>query len=235
MPDAPAASTSLDRRTMLEQLVGGAVAVAMTPAVSAATTIADLPRRAVEMRAQEADLSWTTRLTGAHKAVYDSPDIAGGLGVFRAAVVASQYQVHLKLPPSAISNVIVLRHDGIMLAMNARFWERYRIAERFGVKHPWSGEPVTRNPVFLTPADGLPPLLAGATLPEQIARGTIVLACALAFSDVVDIIVKADSVAEGAARATAQSMLIPGILMQPSGVFATTLAQERGCVYVRAT
>ena len=37
------------------------------------------------------------------------------------------------------------------------------------------------------------------------------------------------------AMAKANSMLIPGIIMQPSGVFATTLAQENGCQYVRAT
>jgi hypothetical protein len=29
--------------------------------------------------------------------------------------------------------------------------------------------------------------------------------------------------------------MFPGVIMQPSGVFATTVAQEQGCVYVRAS
>ena len=51
----------------------------------------------------------------------------------------------------------------------------------------------------------------------------------------VDAIVKADKIKDDEAAAKAKSMLIPGIIMQPSGVFATTLAQENGCIYVRAT
>jgi hypothetical protein len=30
-------------------------------------------------------------------------------------------------------------------------------------------------------------------------------------------------------------MLVPGIILQPSGVFAVVLAQDSGCRYVRAS
>jgi hypothetical protein len=185
--------------------------------------------------ADEPDMRWMKALTGKHKAVYDSPDIGGGLGVFRAAIVKKQYMEAFKLPASAISNVVVLRHDGIALAMNQAFWDAYGIAKKNNVKHPWTGAPITKNPATLTPADGLPPLLAGADLRAQIAAGTIVLACNLAFADMVDLVATADKVPEGKARAKALSMMFPGVIMQPSGVFATTVAQEQGCVYVRAS
>lgn len=32
-----------------------------------------------------------------------------------------------------------------------------------------------------------------------------------------------------------QKMIVPGVIMQPSGVFAAVLAQDHGCRYVRAS
>lgn len=179
------------------------------------------------------DTQWPKRLTGKHKAVYDCPDIASGLGVIRAALVAGQYRDVLKVKPADISNVIVLRHDGIWLAMNQACWDAYGVGATRKVTHPMTEEPITKNPALLGGGtDGVP---AAFALPAQIAAGTIVLACAFAFQDVVGVIAKADKLSATDASAKAQGMVIPGIIMQPSGVFATTYAQEHGCVYVRAT
>lgn len=221
-----------ERRSFLQQLTMTGLAIGAAPSMLQAEWSTAARQRE---QADDFDLSWMKKLTGKHKAVYDSPDIGGGLGVFRAAIVAKQYMNAFKLPASAISNVIVLRHDGIQLIMNQAYWDAYGIAKSNNVKHPWTGEPITKNPALLTPAEGLPPLLAGADLPSQIARGTIALACNLAFADVVDLIAKSDKVSETAARTKARSMVLPGVVMQPSGVFATTVAQEQGCVYVRAS
>ncbi len=220
------------RRAFLQQLgltltVGG-LAIAGAPSPLSALPIA-------HSTADDFDMTWIKRVTGKHKAVFDAPDIAGGLGVIRAAVVKQQYLNAFKIPASAFTGVIVLRHDGIALAMNQAFWDAYGLAKTNNVKHPWTGEPITKNPAMLTPADGLPAMLAGADLATQIRSGTIVLACNLAFADMVDLVAKTDKLADAAARTKALSMMMPGVIMQPSGVFATTVAQEQGCVYVRAT
>lgn len=194
-----------------------------------------LERGLASAQATTYDMRWVRRLTGAHKAVYDSPDIGSGLGVLRAAVVKQQYMTTFGLPASAISNVIVLRHDGIVLAMTQAFWDTYGLAKKNRVTHPWTGEVITKNPATLTPADGLPDRLDGADLRSQLSAGTIVLACDLAFGDMVDLVAATDKLAPAAARTKALSMMMPGIIMQPSGVFATTVAQEKGCVYVRAS
>lgn len=232
MTPASRPNHAAERRSFLQQLTMTGLAIGTAPSLLHAEW--STAARHTE-QADDFDLSWMKKLTGKHKAVYDSPDIGGGLGVFRAAIVAKQYMSAFKLPASAISNVIVLRHDGIQLIMNQAYWDAYGIAKANNVKHPWTGEAITKNPALLTPAEGLPPLLAGADLPSQIARGTIVLACHLAFADVVDLIAKADHVSEAAARTKALSRVLPGVVMQPSGVFATTVAQEQGCVYVRAS
>lgn len=232
---------SSDRREFLQRLALGGIALGSLPTVldaavapsSAGTLSAHALLRG--MPAQGTDVTWPKRLTGKHKAVFDSPDIGGGLGVLRAGIVAAQYAQTFNEPASAFSGVIVLRHTGIHLAMNPQYWSTYKIGKKYKATHPLTEKPIDVNPALLTEADGLPGMLTGFTLDKLLAGGTIVLACALAYGDVVDVIAKADKLNEDAATAKANSMLLPGIIMQPSGVFATTLAQENGCVYVRAT
>ncbi|WP_373060876.1 hypothetical protein [Gemmatimonas sp.] len=128
--------------------------------------------------------------------MYDSADIGGGLGVLRAGIVSAQYMSAFNVPASAISPVIVLRHDGIVLATQQDFWHRYKIGEKNKVTHPWTGAPLTRSPALLGAGDGLPAGLEAHALDKQLARGVIVLACALAFQDAadqeIDVVVAAD-------------------------------------------
>jgi len=232
---------SSDRREFIQRLTLGGVALGTLPtmldAAPAPSTVNTLPGAALVrgLQDQMMDVTWPKRLTGKHKAVFDSPDIGSGLGVYRAGVVAAQYAQTFKEQPSDFSSVIVLRHTGIHLAMNPTYWSTYKIGKKYNATHPMTEKPIEINPALLTENDGVPGMLAAFALDKLLKNGTIVLACALAFGDVVDVIAKADKIKEDAAMAKANSMLIPGIIMQPSGVFATTLAQENGCQYVRAT
>jgi hypothetical protein len=63
----------------------------------------------------------------------------------------------------------------------------------------------------------------------------VVLACNLALQDCADLIQQADKVNAAEAKKRAVSYLIPGVILQPSGVFAVTRAQEAGASYVKAS
>src|SRR5438552_3632092 len=83
-------------------------------------------------------------------------------------------------------------------------------------------------------------LVAGLPLPVDaslrfIARGGIVLACNLALEDVVETIQKKENATEGDARKQAIAFMVPGVILQPSGVFAALHAQDAGCKYIRAS
>lgn len=222
------------RRTFLQQLTVGGLALTGMPQVLRA--MESVPASfETSATAPPVDMSWTMRVTGKYRGVFDSPDIASGFGVYRAGLVASQYMEVYKVPSSAISNVIVLRHDGIVLAMNQAFWDAYGIGAAKKVTHPYTEAPITKNPALLTEADGIPAPIAEFALHKQLAAKRIVLACSLAFRDVVDLVANADKISAEAAEAKARSMVLPGIIMQPSGVFATMVAQQHGCVYVRAS
>jgi hypothetical protein len=72
-------------------------------------------------------------------------------------------------------------------------------------------------------------------LDKFIARGGIALACNLAFDDCVEVVKSKDSVSAEEARKRALGYLVPGVILQPSGVFAAIRAQEAGCTYLRAS
>jgi hypothetical protein len=180
------------------------------------------------------DLSWGNRVRKArNKAVFDSPEVESGLGVMRAGMWKAQVHDVQGVPLSSIAAVTVMRHEGIVLAMNQAFWDKYGIGaakKATGL----DGNPTTINPALVSAGDSaLPPIIANARLEKFIAGGGIALACNLAFElDIVPTIMKADNLAHDAARASGISMLVPGVILQPSGVFAVVHAQESGAQYV---
>ena len=237
------------RRGFLHRLAVGAAAVVSLPSVlhaaprlSAAdhdpidTLTAELDDAALGAADPEWDTSWTKKITGKHRALFDVPEVSGGAGVLRAGLWARQYTDVFKATPSDLSAVIVLRHAGIVLAMQQSFWDVYNVGKRNKIKDD-NGKKTNTNPVLAKPlADGEKPRPFDALmLEQQIARGVVVLACNMAFGGCVRMVMKEDKLNAGEARTKALSMLVPGIMLQPSGIFADVLAQQTGCAFVAAS
>jgi len=72
-------------------------------------------------------------------------------------------------------------------------------------------------------------------LDKFVAHGGIALACNLAFDDMIQLVSKKDGTTGEAARKTALAGIVPGVILQPSGVFAALRAQDAGCKYLRAS
>ncbi len=181
------------------------------------------------------NLSWPSRITGKHKALFDVAEVESGFGVWRASAWAGQYSQLLKVPPAQLSPVIVLRHNAIILAMQQSFWDKHGVGKAKGVTHPLTGQPLDKNPVLLDEKDGIPAPFTNAGLHKQLANGVIVLACNLALGAFIVPFIKAnDKLGDDAAHRAAMEALVPGVILQPSGVFAATRAQEAGCTYLRS-
>jgi hypothetical protein len=182
------------------------------------------------------DLSWTTRVTGKHKAVFDVPEVDSGYGVWRASLWAKQYMDVLGAAPKDLSTVLVLRHHGIALAMQQAFWDKYAIGKAKSAMHPITQEPTDRNPALLSSSrNEVPAEFDAVALDKFIARGGIALGCNLAFGDCVELVKSKENVSDEEARKQALAYLVPGVILQPSGVFAAIRAQEAGCTYLRAS
>ena len=95
---------------------------------------------AMTTSAEEWDLSWTEKVKGKHKAVFDIIEHANGVGVLRAAFWGNQYIDVMKAAPVDLSTILVLRHNAIILAMNQAFWDKYNIGPLKEVRHPMTDE-----------------------------------------------------------------------------------------------
>jgi hypothetical protein len=225
------------RRDFLHHFAIGATALAATPS----TLLAGPPALREFMPgggSSEWDTTWLKRISGKHRAVFDCTEVESGYGVWRSAFWGGQVQEVLGARPRDITAVLVLRHNAITLAMQQSYWEEYEVGKAHGVTHPITQQGTARNPALLTNAvdPDFPTQFDSFALPKVIESGVITLGCALAFDfDVVPTIMKKDGVSESAAREKGRSMMVPGVVMQPSGVFASLAAQEAGCKYLRAS
>jgi hypothetical protein len=223
-----------NRREFIERLTAGAM-LATVPFSDNALRAFE-PARVATGAAEDWDLSWTNRVSSKYRAVFDVPEIDSGYGVWRASIWAQQYMEVLKAAPKDCSSVVVLRHHGIALAMQQPFWDTYGLAKINTVTHPVSEQPTDRNPALLSSTrNEVPAMLDDMALDKYLARGGIALACNLALDDMIAVVTKKDGSTTEAARKIALAALVPGVILQPSGVFAALHAQDVGCKYLRAS
>jgi hypothetical protein len=223
------------RRDFLQTLGAGAVAYGALP-----LPFDGLRRNGhlahVATTADPFDFSWPTRLRGAHKAVFDVATIDSGFGVWRATLWERQYKEFLGAKPADLTSVIVIRAEAIILAMQQQYWDAYHPGHKQKVTHPLTQEVTNTNPVLMTSArKEVPPDFDDVALDQYLRRGGIVLACNLAFRQVVETIEKEEKIPADQARTRAIAMLVPGVMLQPSGIFAVVRAQEAGAPFVRAS
>ncbi|MEP7382588.1 MAG: hypothetical protein ABI910_12930, partial [Gemmatimonadota bacterium] len=95
--------------------------------------------------------------------------------------------------------------------------------------------PVSTHSNASTPSTGTDASTTKYKLESFLASGGIVLACGWAFRFAAAHYRKADKLDGPAALAAAKVDLIPGVILQPNGIFAALRAQEAGCSYIMAS
>ena len=220
---------SSGRREFLSHLTVGAFGIAALDAL-------DPTPLHTQQAAGFWDLSWVRKLTGKYKAVFDIPVIEDGYGVWRAIIWRKQYAQVFGVPESEMSAVINLRHDAIALALNQEYWSRYGVGNEWKIHDPLTRERTSRNPVIeRTGVHALPGEYADYSLEAQMESGAVVLACALALRDCATILSREEGVDVEEADKRVREMLVPGVILQPSGIFSAALAQDNGCRFIRAS
>jgi hypothetical protein len=115
--------------------------------------------------------------------------------------------------------------------MNNDFWTTYEVGKKAKIKNE-NGKTQKLNPIMPEPdakGPGSP-----YTLDKLMAAGAIVLGCNMAFRSAVSLVEKQDKLKPAEARTKALTYLIPGVILQPSGIFANVMAEEAGCHFVQA-
>ena len=181
------------------------------------------------------DLSWVDRVQGDARAVFDLPEAGEGEGVWRAERWREDYEQLYGAKPNDLTAVLVIRHAAIPLIMDNEYWKRFGVGKKLEIKDHETKKWVESNPVSTAHA-GAPTDDDRYTIQYFIAHGGIVLACHLAFSGrVVSDFGKADKLSWENAEARAREHILPGVILQPSGIFAALRAQQAGCAYILAS
>jgi len=184
-------------------------------------------------RTTDWDMSWLKRLSGKYRAVFDAPEVSEGDPVLRAVVWGHQMTEIFSVKKSEMSRVLVLRHNGIELAMNDAYWARFDAAERHGFNDA-NGRPLRVNPMR-TARKEVPEPFRHFTLEQFIADGGIIVSCDLALRHYVVPRYVGLGMSEENAYTAAVREMIPGVIPQPSGIFAVSVAQDAGCRFVPAS
>ena len=132
----------------------------------------------------DTDLSWVNRLRGKSRAVFDSPSVSEGGALFRAALWRNQINEVFGTPREDVTPVVVFRHEAIPLVMDDAFWDHLGIGKDLKWKDEKTGKWTKVNPILHASEDG-PAQFKEFTLPAFINSGGIVLACGLAFGQIV--------------------------------------------------
>jgi hypothetical protein len=206
--------------------------------VLAAGTLAAGPLGASELPAAAQgtwDMSWTERVTGRHKMVFDAHEVSDGVCLHQARSFLQGYKDVYGLTDRDVTAVLVIRHAAVPMVMNDTLWADGMFAEETKLKDPVSGEPAKRNPFVNIPAGAQHALTwADGALDTLISRGVIVLACDLALRNYSGRIARARNIPRQDAVQLVNDNLIPGIYKMPTGVFATCHAQQLGCGVLNA-
>jgi hypothetical protein len=214
-----------DRRKFLGNVAALSAGGMLLP--SALGAEAPLPRSV----SAEWDMTWKERVTGSVRAVFDSPEVNEGAGLWRAADWKRTMVTVYGDQGKDASAVLVIRHRAIPMIMNDAFWERHNISTED--KITWEGKNVSFNPFVARPdASGND---RAFKLDGFMAAGGIVLACNYAFGLLVSREAKKAGISNAEAREATLRSLLPGVILQPSGFFAVIEAQRVGCHFFPAS
>lgn len=240
------------RREFLGQVAASAIVLAGTACAAPAATVASTaspaagsasPRQSgsditLPPAPAQWDDSWFAKLTAKHRAVFDSPEIEDGLVLGHATGYIRGMRDALGAADSDVQTVVVLRHTAVVMLFNDAMWEKYTLGKLRNVKAPRSEAWATKNPFVGTaserPAAGTPDR-PQANLMWLATRGHIILGCDLAMRNMSGVLARQTNGDATAIYEDLKANMLPGVILQPTGVYACHRAQEAGCSYIRST
>jgi hypothetical protein len=218
------------RRQFLKSVAGGTAALAAAGSISELVAQQGIPTYPPPQGGW--DLSWVGKIEKAkYRAVFDAAEIADGVTFTNATVFMAGNKEVYNAADSDMGLVIVIRHNAITMAVNDAMWERGKLGEALKVND--GDVPATRNMwIGRKAADGT---TRPGPMDALMARGVTVLCCNLALMRAAGQFARAQNIPVEEARKLYIDNLVPGIIRQTNGIFATTRAQAAGAPMIKSS
>lgn len=211
------------------EFVGTLTASAATLLAGISTTSFAKPADPVMVNDAEA---WFKKIKGKHRIIYDASEPHNGLPIIWSWAF---YQTNNQTgsPDNDLTALVVLRHNGIPIAMEDRLWEKYKFGETFKIDDNNTKAPAIRNP-FYEPQGADFPMPGIDGVKKLQARGGMFCVCDLALTVYSSMVAKNMNLNPEEVKKDWVSGILPGVQIVPSGVWAIGRAQENGCAYCYA-
>lgn len=184
------------------------------------------------------DSSWMERITAKHKAVFDAPEIEGGVALYHAFGYLRAVKDVFGTGDDDASVVVVLRHAAVPMLFNDAMWAKYEIGKETKTTDYRTKKVVTRN-IFWESLDAqgnaVPDTRQTATIKSLSSRGVIFLGCDLATRGFSYTLARKTRQEPDVVYRELRANLVPGAILMPTGIFATLLAQEAGCGFMKSS
>ena len=165
-----------------------------------------------------------------------SPDINDGLALVHATFYRQGYHDQFGLDASDVIPVVVFRHLSTAMAFNDALWAKYALGERSKIVDPATGKDALRNPFIRVGKDEKNALVpADASIEALLASGVVMLVCNKATMRLAGQVAQKFGRPVEEVRSEFLASVVPGILLQPSGVYAVLRAQDVGCAFLKST
>jgi len=207
------------RREFLGRVAATVAAAGLTSALPATLGAENVSGVGLSDAALDA---WFGRIKGKHRMIFDAPEPNNGLVAIWPRVYLNTMQATW---PGEATAVVILRHDGLALALGDAVWAKYGIGEMFNIK--MGDAPAKANPYATI--TGLP--IPGLGITELLKSGVLVGACDVALTIYSAGAAKKMGLDPEAVKKEWIAGLLPGVQVVPSGVLGVARAQELGCAY----
>lgn len=219
-----------NRREFLSSLATGAATVSLASLASSLTLQAK-PIQLTPTLDVSTQEDWFDKIKGKHKMVFDAVSANEGLSIVWSYTFMTTHN-QTGTADGELTAMIVLRSKAICLAMNDTMWGKYKLGKIFKLIDPSTNAPSERN-LYWSPQEGEMPQY-GMSIKDLQTRGAMFCVCETALT------LNSSQYAKGKGMNAAEvkndwiSGLLPGIQLVPSGVWALSHAQEKGCSYCNA-
>ena len=208
-----------DRREFLGRVAATVAAAGLSTALPSTLGAENVSDSGVSDAALDA---WFGRIKGKHRMIFDAPEPNNGLVAIWPRVYLNTMQATW---PGEATAVVILRHDGLALALGDAVWAKYGIGEMFNIKN--GDAPAKANPY--ASITGLP--ISGIGIAELLKSGVLVGACDVALTIYSAGAANKMGLNPDAVKKEWIAGLLPGVQVVPSGVLGVARAQELGCAY----
>ena len=179
------------------------------------------------------DMSCVDRLAGAkYRVAFDTHTLSDGLALDLAATFMDQYHEVYGTTDDQTRAVVVMRQLGVQMAFGDALWDKYAIGEEKKIIDPDTKLPARRNP-WLRARAGALPVEAGSSMDRLRERGVIFLACNQASMNLARRYAENTKQDVETVKAEIRNGLVPGAILQPTGIFAMIRAQNAGAAFMR--